>query len=152
MTKSERLAATGKGFEENCESKSSQSESEDKSSSDSLSDQSSSDDITGEEDSDIIGDDYGCLDEVLPENTNAVSQEAKETCMSPSGNICNKRRALPRSDREEIPDSGIESMTSVPSEGSCTDTDDLSNYQKKQLLSRAPGGSFDDNVFTCSDE
>lgn len=78
MTRSERLASTGIGFEENCESKSSQlesedkssqSESEDKPSSDSLSDQSSSDDITGEEDSDNIGDDDGCLDEALPGNT-----------------------------------------------------------------------------------
>lgn len=105
MTRSVRLALTGKGFEENCESmssqlesedKSSQSESEDKSSSDSLSDQSSSDDITGEEDSDNIGDDDGCLDEALPENTYAVSQEAIETCMSSSGEICNKSRALKR--------------------------------------------------------
>lgn len=105
MTRSERLASTGKGFEGNCESKSSQlesedkssqSESEDKSSSDSLSDQSSSDDITGEEDSDNIGDDDGCLDEALPENTYAVSQEAIETCMSSSGEICNKSRALKR--------------------------------------------------------
>lgn len=102
MTRSVRLALTGKGFEENCESmssqlesedKSSQSESEDKSSSDSL---SSSDDITGEEDSDNIGDDDGCLDEALPGNTYAVSQEAIETCMSSSGEICNKSRALKR--------------------------------------------------------
>lgn len=105
MTRSVRLASTGKCFEENCESmssqlesedKSSHSELEDKSSSDSLSDQSSSDDITGEEDSDNIVDDVGCLDEALPENTYAVSQEAIETCMSSSGDICNKSRALKR--------------------------------------------------------
>lgn len=134
MTRSERLASTGKGFEGNCESKSSQlesedkssqSESEDKSSSDSLSDQSSSDDITGEEDSDNIG---GCLNEALPGNTYAVSQEAIETCLSSSGEICNKSRALKRLYRETL-DSGLDS-TSVPSKGSFTDTDGSFKYQK----------------------
>lgn len=137
MTRSERLASTGKGFEENCESKSSQlesedkssqSESEDKSSSDSLSDQSSSDDITGEEDNDNIGDDDGCLDEALPGHTYAVSQEAIETCLSSSGEICNKSRALKRLYRETL-DSGLDS-TSVPSKGSFTDTDGSFKYQK----------------------
>lgn len=104
MTRSVRLASTGKCFEENCESMSSQLESEisqvnqNRKISRALTvvDQSSSDDITGEEDSDNIGDDDGCLDEALPENTYAVSQEAIETCMSSSGEICNKSRALKR--------------------------------------------------------
>lgn len=155
MTKSERLASTGKSFEGKSDYESDQSESEDESSSDSSSDQSSSEDITGEEecstdeDSDIIGDDDEFSGETSPGNINAESQVAMETCMSTpkdSDGTSNKRRALPRPERE-ILDSGIESLTSVSCEGSFTDTDDLLSSKRKRLLSMASGGSLEDNVF-----
>lgn len=160
MTKSERLASTGKSFEGKSDSESDKSESEDESSSDSLSDQSSSEDITGDEecynygDDDFISDDGGLSDETSPQNAIEESQVSKETRMSApdlNDGPCNKRRALPRPERETL-DSGIDSLTSVPSEGSFTDADDILNSKRKRLVSMASGGSLEDNVFTNCDK
>lgn len=160
MTKSERLASTGKSFEGKSDSESDKSESEDESSSDSLSDQSSSEDITGDEecynygDDDFISDDGGLSDETSPQNAIEESQVSKETRMSApdlNDGPCNKRRALPRPERETL-DSGIDSLTSVPSEGSFTDTDDILSSKRKRLVSMASGGSLEDNVFTNCDK
>lgn len=160
MTKSERLASTGKSFDGKSESESDQYESEVESSSDSSSDQSSSEDITGEEecsndeDNDIISVDDEYSDETSPLNTFTESQVAMETRMpAPDLNDgpCNKRRALPRQERETL-DSGIESLTSAPSEGSFTDTDDILSSKRKRLVSMASGGSLEDNVFTNCDK
>lgn len=160
MTKSERLASTGKSFDGKSESESDQYESEDESSSDSSSDQSSSEDITGEEecsndeDNDIISVDDEYSDETSPLNTFTESQVAMETRMPAPGlndGPCNKRRALPRQERETL-DSGIESLTSAPSEGSFTDTDDILSSKRKRLVSMASGGSLEDNVFTNCDK
>ena len=153
MTKSERLASTGKSFEKISESESSQSESEDDSTSSSSSDRSSSLVITDNESHCNDDENDDSLDETTFKNTDTNAE------VFPKGNSIDCTRstgidktcqtlAESREDRQ-ILDSGIGSWVSI-SDGSSVEIDDVAS-KRRRLVSMA-SGSLEDNVFTNSDK
>jgi hypothetical protein len=148
MTKSERLASTGKSFEADTDSSGSDdSDTEDGS----TSDQSSSLDITDEEGQrdDIIkvsSNDDGKLQESMD-----FEYRKDESLTSTCGNDTGLKHHLPsidESERDKL-DSGIGSLTSS-SMGSFSNTADI--FMKRKRLVSLPSGSLEDNVFTNCDK
>jgi hypothetical protein len=148
MTKSERLASTGKSFEAGSNS----SESDDSDTEDgSTSDQSSSLDITDEEGqrNDVIEDSSD--DDGKSQESMDFEYRKDKLLTSTFRNDTGLKHHLPSIDESERHklDSGIGSSISS-SMGSLSNTADI-RMKRKRLVS-IPSGSLEDNVFTNSDK
>ncbi|XP_061176638.1 uncharacterized protein LOC133185451 [Saccostrea echinata] len=137
MTKSERLASTGKIFDNDSESNHSDSEAE--TSSDSSSDRNSSVEITDEEDGgDVLEEDS------QPQNGKSDDEQGNMEFLSSTQKDLIQNVEMEKMGRDKL-DSGIGSLTSSCT-GSSSNTDDV--VKKRRRLVSMPSGSLEDNVFT----
>ncbi|XP_062567828.1 uncharacterized protein LOC134230071 [Saccostrea cucullata] len=144
MTKSERLASTGKSFEKKSESNQS-SDSEAEASSDSSDPDDSPVDITDEEG----GDDFteeNIKSQITKSDDMAYGHEDMESSSSPQKDL-GRNDEVEKMERDKL-DSGIGSLASS-SAGSSSNTDDV--VSKRRRLVSMPSGSLEDNVFTHND-